>query len=48
MAGPAYRFQPLKHAECRTEEGPKMFFLDEFGKTYTTAYYFWLLEGGGR
>lgn len=43
-----YRFQPLKVAECHTEEGPKIFYLSAWGETLSTYFYFWYLEGGGK
>lgn len=42
-----YSIQPLKVAECHTEEGPKMFYLREWDKTYATFFYFWYIEGAG-
>lgn len=43
-----YRYLPLKVAECRTEEGPKLFYLSDWDRTHVNAFYFWYLEGGGR
>lgn len=40
-----YKIQPLKVGECHTEEGPKMFFVQDFDKTYSTFFYFWYIEG---
>jgi glyoxylase-like metal-dependent hydrolase (beta-lactamase superfamily II) len=40
-----YTLQPLKIAECRTEQGPKMFHCADWDKTYTTFFYFWYVEG---
>ena len=42
-----YTIQPLKVAECHTEQGPKMFYLQDWGKTYSTYFYFWFIEGAG-
>jgi glyoxylase-like metal-dependent hydrolase (beta-lactamase superfamily II) len=42
-----YAIQPLKVAECRTEQGPKMFYLQDFDRVYTTTFYFWYIEGAG-
>jgi glyoxylase-like metal-dependent hydrolase (beta-lactamase superfamily II) len=42
-----YRIQPLKVGECHTEEGPKMYFLRDFDKVYSTFFYFWYVEGAG-
>jgi glyoxylase-like metal-dependent hydrolase (beta-lactamase superfamily II) len=42
-----YTIQPLKVAECHTEEGPKMYFLQDWDKVYATFFYFWFVEGQG-
>ncbi len=42
-----YTIQPLKTAECHTEQGPKMFYLQDWDKTYATYFYFWFIEGAG-
>lgn len=42
-----YAIQPLKVAECHDEQGPKMFFLQDWYKTYATFFYFWYIEGHG-
>lgn len=42
-----YTIQPLKIAECHTEQGPKMFYLQDWDKTYSTFFYFWYIEGAG-
>lgn len=42
-----YTIQPLKVAECHSEQGPKMFYLQEWDKTYSTFFYFWYIEGAG-
>ena len=40
-----YTIQPLKIGECHTEQGPKMFYLEDWDKTYSTYFYFWYIEG---
>lgn len=42
-----YRLTALKVGECHTEQGPKMFYVRDFDKTYSTYFYFWYLEGAG-
>ncbi len=42
-----YSIQPIKIAECHTEQGPKMFYLRDWDRTYSTFFYFWLIEGAG-
>lgn len=42
-----YTILPLKVGECHTEEGPKMFFCQDFDKVYSTYFYFWYIEGAG-
>jgi glyoxylase-like metal-dependent hydrolase (beta-lactamase superfamily II) len=42
-----YTIQPLKIGECHTEQGPKMFYLEDWDKTYSTYFYFWYVEGNG-
>jgi len=42
-----YTILPLKVGECHTEEGPKMFFVRDFDKVYSTYFYFWYIEGAG-
>ncbi len=42
-----YTFQPIKVGECHTEEGPKMYYLQDWDKTYATYFYFWYIEGNG-
>lgn len=42
-----YTLQPLKVAECHTEQGPKMFYLSDWDRTYATFFYFWYIEGAG-
>lgn len=42
-----YSLLPLKVGECHTEEGPKMFFLQDWDKTYSTFFYFWYIQGAG-
>jgi len=42
-----YTLTALKVGECHTEEGPKMFFLRDWDKTYSTYFYFWYIEGAG-
>lgn len=40
-----WRFFPIKVASCATEEGPKVFYLHDYDRLYTNAFYFWLLLG---
>ncbi len=40
-----YAIQPIKVAECHTEQGPKMFYLQDWDRVYATYFYFWLIEG---
>jgi N-acyl homoserine lactone hydrolase len=42
-----FTIQPLKVGEFHGEPGPKMFYLSEWDKTFTTAFYFWYIEGAG-
>src|SRR5262245_29342103 len=42
-----YAIQPLKVGEFHGEPGPKMFYLSEWDKTFTSAFYFWYIEGAG-
>jgi len=44
---PSYKFWPIKVGECHTEEGPKMYYLQDWDKTYATYFYFWYIEGNG-
>lgn len=42
-----YTIQPLKVGEFHGEPGPKMFYLSDWDRTYTTCFYFWYIEGAG-